>query len=82
MSMSSSQLSYAGIAMVHLLSAIKLKSSVSAGLVDPLLARGEFSDLTHTGPSDWLSAQDNVTFTSLFGDVTFALHFALKGHSS
>lgn len=81
MSMSSSQHSYAGLAMVHLLSAIKLKSSVSAGLVDPLLARGEFSDLTHPGPLDRVSAQQSVTFTSLFTDVTFALHFALIGRT-
>jgi len=79
MSMSSSPHSYAGLAMVHLRSAVKLKSSVSAGLVDPLLARGEFSDLTHPGPLDRVSAQQSVTFTSLFSDVTFALHFALIG---
>ena len=80
MSMSSSPHSYAGLAMVR--SAVKLKSSVSAGLVDPLLARGEFSDLTHPGPLDRVNAQQSVTFTSLFSDVTFALHYRLTGHST
>ena len=82
MSMSSSPHSYAGLAMVHLRSAVKLKSSVSAGFVDPLLARGEFSDLTHQGSLDRISAQQSVTFTSLLSDVTFALHYRLTGHST
>ena len=59
-----------------------LPALAPAGLVDPPLAIGEFSDLKHPEPSDRLSAQANVTFTSLFNDITFALHFTLTGHSS
>jgi len=79
--MSSSQHSYVGLAMVRIRSAVKLKSSVSAGVVDPHLASGEFSDLTHPDPLDRVTAQQSVTFTSLFSDVTFALHYTLTGHS-
>ena len=57
-------------------------TQAATGLIDPLLARGEFSDLKHPDPLGWLSAEENVTFASLFSGVTFALHFTLTGHSS
>ena len=59
-----------------------LTALAPAGLVDPPLAVGDFSDLKHPDPSDRLSAQANVTVTSLFSDITFTLHFTLTGHSS